>query len=135
MLERYFSQPRRIERIRACWFGEKIEPFVQALADQGYRDRSITRRVLILEHFAAFTAARRIASFDQAEPVLNAFADYWLTTHFVGRPADVRQRCRDHVCSTMLAFFRLVIWKSECQTAKVPLPAPFLAQAPGFFDY
>lgn len=135
MLERYYLQPRRIERIRACWFGEKIDLFVQTMADQGYRPRFITRRVLILEQFAEFTAARRIGCYNRAEAVVEAFADYWLTTHVVNRPAAVRLRWRDHVCGTIQSFFISVMRKSECRTTRVPLPAPFLAQAPGFFDY
>ena len=78
MLERYYLRPRRIERIRACWFGEKIDLFVRVMADQGYRPRFITRRVLILEQFAEFTAARGTGCFDQAEAVVDTFADYWL---------------------------------------------------------
>jgi len=57
MLERYFTRPTTIDRIRASWIGELIERYVTWLTEQGYAPRNLFIRVPILMLFGEF--ARR----------------------------------------------------------------------------
>jgi len=36
MLERYFTKPDTLDRIRACWLGEKIEAYASKLEAHGH---------------------------------------------------------------------------------------------------
>jgi hypothetical protein len=45
MLEKYFVKPQTVDRIRALWLGPEIERYVVWLAEQGYADHTVLRRV------------------------------------------------------------------------------------------
>jgi integrase/recombinase XerD len=54
MLEKYFTKPSTVDRIRASWISAEIESYVVWLAERGYSDRSVLRRVPLLVAFGAF---------------------------------------------------------------------------------
>jgi len=54
MLERYFVRPETVDRILASWIGPEIERYVAWLAEHGYSDRSVLRRVPLMVAFGEF---------------------------------------------------------------------------------
>ena len=48
MLEQYFVKPSTIDRLRGSWIAAEIEAYVAWMAGQGYRARSIWRRVPVV---------------------------------------------------------------------------------------
>ena len=47
MLERYYYQPKTIDRIRANWLAPSIERYVEWMETEGYAPRNFYRRVPI----------------------------------------------------------------------------------------
>ncbi|MBC8642940.1 hypothetical protein IAG25_39945 [Caballeronia sp. EK] len=58
MLEYYYVKPTTVDRILANVAGAYIEHYVSWLRAQGYADRNVCRRVLILCQFGEFASAR-----------------------------------------------------------------------------
>ena len=54
MLNRYFSRPTTVDRIRASWVGDAIERYVVWLDEQNYAARNVFVRVPILIRFGDF---------------------------------------------------------------------------------
>lgn len=134
MLERFFT-PQTIDRIAERWLGESIELYVQKMSEEGYSDRHMSRRVPLLVQFADFTDDRQIQTLEQAEPVIEAFLEHWMTSHCVGRSMAVRRTCRAQARCAIRHFFSLIVWKSDYRKARAGLPDPFATETPGFFAY
>jgi integrase/recombinase XerD len=83
MLERYFTKPQTVDRIRSSWLGEAIERYVTWLAEHGYQARCIYRRVPLLMRFAAFAHQRGATELD----ALASHVDRFIQRH-------LRQRVR-----------------------------------------
>ena len=58
MLEDYFVKPQTVDRIRALWIGPQIEQYVTWLAERGYSQRCVFRRVPLMAAFAEFAQRR-----------------------------------------------------------------------------
>jgi site-specific recombinase XerD len=54
MLEKYFSKPQTVDRIRCSWIANNIEQYVDWLEKQGYPRTTIARRVPIIVAFGDF---------------------------------------------------------------------------------
>jgi site-specific recombinase XerD len=83
MLERYFTKPQTVDRIRGSWLGEAIEGYVTWLAEHGYQARCMYHRVPLLVRFAAWAHQRGATE-------LNALAGH--VDRFIQR--QLRQRVR-----------------------------------------
>ena len=81
MLERYYVKPETIDRIRASWLGGPIEQYVTWLAEQGYADRSVYRRVPMLMHFAEYSAARGANAREELPDHVEGFVEAWVHEH------------------------------------------------------
>ena len=135
MLERYFLKPQTVDRIMGCWLGESIEQYAAMLCETGYSARSILRRVPILVQFADFSDARQTHDLAQAERFIDPFVDHWLSSHCVDAPTALQRKERSLARCTVRHFYSLIVWKSDYQKRKAPVPDPFVAEVPGFFTY
>ena len=78
MLERYFIQPKTVDRYRSSWIGEPIEKYVEWLASEGYAARNVFSRVPILWHFGEFARARGASTWQELPDHLDAFVEHWV---------------------------------------------------------
>jgi integrase/recombinase XerD len=60
MLERYFLQPKTVDRIRSSWLAEPIEQYVRWLTERNYTASSVTRRVEVLMRLGEFARQRGV---------------------------------------------------------------------------
>jgi site-specific recombinase XerD len=137
MLERYFSKPESVDRIRACWLGVAIEDYVGDLSEHGYAPSSITRRVPVLMHFADFAARHGATCPDDLPAQVEAFVQTWLDTH--GHRADGRSRrvgprgLADELRNPIRQLLCRLL-PEDRRSAHAVEPLPFAESVPGFFD-
>ena len=78
MLEHYFAKPDTVDRIRNCWLGEPIEPYVTRLTESGYAARNVRSRVPILRQFAEFSWQRGTRAWEELPDHIEPFVAQWL---------------------------------------------------------
>ncbi|MHB1927710.1 MAG: tyrosine-type recombinase/integrase [Leptospirillum sp.] len=135
MLERYYYQPKTIDRIRANWLAPSIERYVEWMEKEGYSPRNFYRRVPILCHFGDYAQKNGAQSLEQAALLVEAFAKDWLSKHppSNGSPlaaAKIMEDARNPVNQ----MFRLVV-PNYTGGGRHTKPDPFRNEAPGFFTY
>lgn len=134
MLERYFLKPDTVDRIRTSWIGEPIERYVQWLADHGYADRNVYRRVPVLRQFGDFSQKNGAKSFDDLSAWVEPFVSQWVKehgSHYKEVPLWIGHYARTPV-EQMLQLI-LPGFKGKGRSQRVN--DPFHKQAPGFFSF
>jgi len=134
MLERYFLKPETLDRLRASWIGEHIERYVQWLAEHGYADRNVYRRVPVLRQFGDFAQQHGAKCFDDLQDYVELFVSQWVNDHGSHHkvvPGWLENSARTPV-EQMLSLV-LPDFKGKGRSRRVN--APFHQQAPGFFPY
>jgi integrase/recombinase XerD len=136
MLERFFTRPETIDRIRSSWIGGAIEQYVTWLAEQNYASRTIWRRVPILIRFGEFARERGVRTWDDLPGHVADFVASWLAAH--GGPHHT-QSARDQIAkdarTPVEQMLRLVVRDFRGRGRPHRPPHPFLDVAPGFFTY
>jgi site-specific recombinase XerD len=136
MLERFFTRPDTIDRIRASWIGGAIEQYVAWLIERNYSARTIWRRVPILMQFGEFARDRGARNWDELPGHVADFVAFWLDAH--GRPRHTPS-ARDKIVKEARApieqMLRLVVSDFRGRGRPHRPPHPFLDLAPGFFTY
>jgi hypothetical protein len=89
MLERYFTKPNTLDRIRACWLGEQIEAYASQLEAHGHAAKIIRSRVPLLRHFGEFAWANGARFIADLPPQIELFI-----TKRVARSARARSTGR-----------------------------------------
>jgi site-specific recombinase XerD len=136
MLERYFTLPKTVERIRSSWLAEAIERYVAWLTGQGYAARTIWRRVPLLVHFGVFTRQQGAATLDELPTHIEGFIAHWLTDqHPCAGDEKGRQRLAKEVRTPIQQMLRVVLPGFTGKGRSCQPENPFDAQAPGFFPY
>jgi len=134
MLERYFLKPDTVDRIRASWIGEPIERYVQWLADQGYADRNVYRRVPILRQFGDFAQQNGAKSFEDLNAWVEPFVSQWVKEH--GNHYKEVPRWIEHSARTPVEqMLQLILpdFKGKGRSRRVN--DPFHEQVPDFFSF
>jgi integrase/recombinase XerD len=133
MLETYFVKPETVDRVRACWIGPEIEAYVAWLSEQGYRPKSIWRRVPLLVSFAGFAQAAGARTVQDLPDHVDGF---------VAERAANRQRRRGTADRDATKEFRgpveqmLGVALADYDGAgRRRREEPFGHAAPGFFEY
>jgi integrase/recombinase XerD len=134
MLERYFSKPDTIDRIRASWIGKPIEQYVVWLSENGYAARSVYRRVPILRQFGDFARSHGAKSWDELPSHVEPFVLQWVSKRAdnpkqpPGQLTSGARTAVEQMLSLILPDFR---GRGRARTAQ----DPFKDRAPGFFTY
>src|SRR5664279_1236864 len=79
MLETYFVKPTTIDRIQASWVGAEVERYVVWLDGQGYRARSVLRRVPMMLAFGEFAHAHGAREVQDLPEHIEPFVADWLS--------------------------------------------------------
>jgi len=132
MLERYFVRPETVDRILASWIGPEIERYVAWLADHGYSDRSVLRRVPLMVAFGEF--AREGGAQTVAD--LPAHVDRFVAEWMEGRPGTRRggQQIAREVRGPIEQMLVVAI-PGFADSGRSRRRDPFADALPGFFDY
>jgi site-specific recombinase XerD len=136
MLQRYFVQPKTIDRIRASWIGESIERYVAWLDERGYAARSVFRRVPILVQFGEFAKSCGAKNWNELLSCVEPFVAYWLDEHGKKNVCEQeRTTAARAIRGPIQQMLQLAIpghrYNGRCQN----LPEPFIDNVPGFFAF
>jgi integrase/recombinase XerD len=132
MLDQYFSKPATIDRLRGSWIASDIEAYVVWMADQGYRAKSIWRRVPIVFAFGEFARARGAEAVGDLPTHVEAFvADRVAAHHERNRSTRPMAKEVRGPVEQMLS----VVLCGYVGSGRPHHGQPFAGEAPGFFDY
>jgi integrase/recombinase XerD len=92
MMERYFVQPKTVDRYRSSWIGEPIEKYVEWLTSEGYAARNVFSRVPILWHFGEFARTHGATTWQQLPDHLDAFVEHWVRERGGNRRTESARR-------------------------------------------
>lgn len=138
MLERYFTKPATLDRIRACWLGEQIEAYVRELQALGHAPRLVYFRVPLLRQFAEFSSRHGVQTIAELPAQIDPFiAERMARSPSTAlRSAERRRQWEretrgpiEHFLAQLLPDFRPGGHSSE-RTRE-----PFEDTVPGFFGY
>ena len=136
MLERYFTKPQTVDRVRASWLGDAIEGYVVWLTENGYCARSIPRRVPVLMHFAEFARDRGTCTLDGAAELVGPFVEHWVATRRRrGRTKNAKRHIEAAARVPVEQMLTLAVPGFSPPGRRPGAPRPFAASAPGFFDH
>jgi integrase/recombinase XerD len=132
MLERYFTKPSTIDRLRGSWIAEQIEAYVAWLVDQGYSDKTVWRRVPIAFRFGEFARERGAKLVGDLPAHVEAFVADHVRRHHerTGSTRPMAKEVRgpvEQLLSVVLASFE--------PSGRPHHAQPFATAVPGFFDY
>jgi integrase/recombinase XerD len=92
MIERYFIQPKTVDRYRSSWIGEPIEKYVEWLTSEGYAARNVFSRVPILWHFGEFARTHGATTWQELPGYLDAFVEHWVRERGGNRRTESARR-------------------------------------------
>jgi site-specific recombinase XerD len=131
MLEQYFVKPSTIDRLRGSWIAAEIEAYVAWMAGQGYRAKSIWRRVPVGFAFGEFAWERGARAVGDLPAHVEAFVAARVAAHHAaGSTRPMAKEVRGPV-EQMLS----VVVPGYEPTGRPHHDQPFVEVAPGFFDY
>jgi integrase/recombinase XerD len=129
MLEAYFIKPTTIDRIQASWVGAEVERYVVWLDGQGYRPRSVLRRVPMVVAFGEFARERGARSVQDLPEHVEPFVTQWLSGSGSTRPGLAKE-----IRGPIEQMLRVVL-PDFAGTGRPHHGEPFAETVPGFFDY
>jgi site-specific recombinase XerD len=132
MLEEYFVKPATIDRLCGSWIASEIESYVVWLVDQGYRPKTIWRRVPIAFAFGEFARQRRVGTIEELPAHIEAFVAARVARHHAatGSTRPMAKEVRGPV-EQMLS----VVLPDFEPSGRPHHAQPFVDVVPGFFDY
>lgn len=105
MLEEYFVKPATIDRLRGSWIAAEIESYLVWLVEQGYRPKTIWRRVPIAFAFGEFARGRGASTIGDLPAHVEAFVADRVARHhaYTGskRPMAKEVRALSSSCSRL----------------------------------
>ena len=128
MWEKYFVKPQTIDRIRASWIGPEVERYAAWLDEQGYRPRTVLRRVPELLAFGEFAQRRGAARAQDLPEHVEAFVQFRVS------PNCVRPRLAKEIRGPLEQMLRVVLADFE-GTGRPRHHLPFADTVPRFFGY
>jgi site-specific recombinase XerD len=134
MWERYYVKPQTIDRIRASWIGLEVERYAAWLGEQGYRPRTVLRRVPEVLAFAEFAQGRGAASVRDLPAHVEAFVDFRVSSRGGPGGNGVRPGLAKEIRGPLEQMLRVVLPDFE-GTGRRRHDVPFADTVPGFFDY
>lgn len=132
MLEEYFSKPQTVDRYHGSWIGHQIEQYVVWLAEHGYSNRSVWRRVPVAYAFGEFAREHGAASIEDLPCHVEAFVLDQVARHHA-RTGSTRTMVKEvrgpaeQLLSVVLAGF--------VPSGRPHRSEPFADTVPGFFAY
>jgi integrase/recombinase XerD len=133
MLENYFVKPQTVDRIRALWIGPQIEQYATWLAEHGYSQRCVFRRVPLLAAFAEFAHRNGARSPQDLPDHVDAFVSWR-----VSESRDARRGTGDGLAKDIrgpVEQMLTVILDGYQGSGRLHHPEPFSGIVPGFFGY
>jgi site-specific recombinase XerD len=135
MLESYYLKPETIDRVRSSWIGPEVERYAEWLDTQGYRPRTVWRRVPQMIAFGEFARSHGATSVHDLPAYVEAFVAARVAAYpgsRSGRPArrglakEIRGPVEQMLCVVLVDYDG---------TGRRRHGDPFSDAVPGFFDY
>jgi len=134
MLEGYFVKPDTIDAIRASWIGGPIEQYVEWLAGNGYRSRTVLRRVPILRQFGEFARDHGATQWSELPTHVEPYVQYWVKIH-AKNAYQAEQWVANEARTPIEQLLCLILPDFRGRGRRRTSQDPFLDQAPSFFAY
>jgi len=136
MLERYFTKPDTLDRIRACWLGEQIEAYASQLEAHGHAAKIIRSRVPLLRHFGEFAWANGARFIADLPPQIDLFITKRVARSARARSTDRLQEYDNETRGPIEQFLARLLpdFVPRGRSSRLPFE-PLAAFVPGFFDY
>jgi len=131
MLEQYFLKSSTIDRLRGSWIAAEIEAYVAWMAGQGYRAKSIWRRVSVGFAFGEFAWERGACTVGDLPTHVEAFVAARVAAHHAA--SSTRPMAKE-VRGPVEQMLSVVVPGYE-PSGRPHHDQPFVDVAPGFFDY
>jgi integrase/recombinase XerD len=131
LLNRYFIRPTTVDRIRASWIGDPIERYVSWLGAQNYAARNVFVRVPILLRFGQYAQEAGANRWEELPAHVAPFVETWLNRQRREYSEPERHAAARGIRNPIQQLLRLIL----PETDKSPLPDPFSAAVPSFFDF
>jgi len=136
MLEKYYVQPKSVDRIRASWIGAEVERYVVWLSEREYSSRSILRRVPILVKFGEFARAAGARTVSELSAHVEAFVMQWVSSRRHRRcGSNAEHLIAKEIRGPLEQMLRLVVADFEGTGRPRRTDLPLVRFAPKFFDY
>jgi integrase/recombinase XerD len=133
-LERFYTRPATVDRIRAGWLGPQIEQYVEWLAAHGYAARTAYRRIPFVVAFGEFAKDQGALGIANLPSYIEAF----LAECVKRRPRESRRLRGTFVSQVRVpieTMLRLVLPGYVDSRARLLGRRPFQEAAPGLFDH
>jgi len=133
MLERYYVRPDTVDHVRSSWIGGPIERYVEWLDQNGYRSRTVLRRIPLLMEFGEVAQRQGAKELEELPRYIDGFVAHWLEKHGQGcKTEEARRRVKEEARNPVVQMLSLAIpgFKGRAKADK-----PFRDLAPGFFGY
>jgi integrase/recombinase XerD len=136
MLERFFTRPDTIDRIRSSWIGEAIVQYVAWLAERNFSARTVCRRVPILMRFGDFARQHGAQHWQDLPRYLEEFVTAWLADHSGPQhTTEARDKIALDARTPVEQMLALAVPGFRGRGRPHQPAHPFLDVAPAFFGY
>lgn len=132
MFEEYFIKPATVDRLRGSWIAVEIERYLGWLVEEGYRPKTIWRRVPIVFDFGEFARARGVSVLEELSEEVEPFVADRVARH--GERTGSDRPMAKEVRGPVEQMLSVVVPGFE-PSGRRPVPQPFADAVPGFFDY
>jgi site-specific recombinase XerD len=132
MLEKYFTKPETVDRLRSSWIGEPIERYVIWLNENGYADRNIHHRVPVLRQFGEFAKNCGAVTWEELPFHIETFVEYWVSDH-AKNPEQASKWVANNARTPVDQMLTLILPDFKGKGRSRNTPDPFKDQVPGFF--
>lgn len=134
MFEQYFVKPATIDRLRGSWIATEIERYLAWLVDEGYRPKTIWRRVPIVFAFGEFSRDRGAAVVADLPDHVEAFVAERVARHAKRTGSNSNRPMAKEVRGPVEQMLSVVLAGFE-GAGRRQAAQPFAGVLPGFFDY
>jgi integrase/recombinase XerD len=135
MLEKYYTRPTTVDRIRGSWIASAVEQYVSWMAERRYTDSSVTRRIPIIVSFGEFAKAHGASEVNNLPDHVEPFVQAWVGRHGRRYSARRRKQLGNEVRNPIRQMLRLAVPGYIGRGRPHKPNNPFERQAPGFLRH
>jgi len=136
MLEKYYVQPKTVDRIRASWIAKEVEQYVVWMSEREYAARSILRRIPLLVQFGEFARTSGARTVTELPAHMESFVSQWLSSRGHRRRAEnAEHQVAKEIRGPIEQMLRLAVPGFKGTGRPSRTDRPFSRIAPQFFGH
>jgi integrase/recombinase XerD len=136
MLEKFYTRPATVDRIRQSWIASAVEQYVSWMAERCYTHRSVSRRIPIVVSFGEFAKAHGAVEVKDLPEHVEPFVRSWVCKRIRGRQsARRREQLGNEIRNPLRQMLQLTVPGYIGRGRPHKPDNPFERQAPGLLMY